>query len=139
MNKADKKGRKFKSVEKNAKNAPVKNIEWEGEELQAESTTKIEEDKGTGQAIVIRFFEFGANPEAFKLHKPTEQQLFDSCRKGIEAILWKDELKPFEGIAPRIMFSKNKTHFRIIVGCTPRTTLIDQTRTLSQLLAKSPK
>ncbi len=129
-------GKKFKAIEKDAKNAPVKDIQWEGEELQAESKTKLEEDLGTGQKVVIRFFEFGANPQAFKHYKPTAQELFDSHRNGIIAMLWKDELKPHEDVEPRIMFSKNKTHYRIIIACIPAgiTGLIENTKTLTQLM-----
>jgi hypothetical protein len=54
------KEKKFKVIEKDAKDAPTKDIEWEGEEVQAESTTKIQEDKGTGQPIILRFFDFAA-------------------------------------------------------------------------------
>jgi len=134
--------KKFKSIEKNAEiKSPFKrdyigNIEWEGEQLQATADTKIEDDKGIGQAMVIRFFEFGVNLQAFKDHKPTAQELFDAHRKGLEAILWKDGLKPYEGIEPRIMFSKNKKFYRIILMCIPRgmATLLDKPKTLSQLL-----
>lgn len=127
---------KFKALEKNAKNAPVKDIQWEGEELQTQSQTKLEEDKGTGRQIIIRFFEFGANPKVFKEYKPTTQQLFDSHKKGIEAILWKDQLKPFEEVEPRIMFSKNKTHYRIIIACVPNSIsgFLDKSQTLTQLI-----
>lgn len=136
--------KKFKVTEKDAeikrksRKDSVGDIEWEGETLQAESKTKLEEDLGTGQKVVIRFFEFGANPLAFKDYKPTEQQLFDHHRKGIESLLWRDELQPYQEIAPRIMFSKNKTHYRIIITCIPRGLggIVQDTQTLSQLIKK---
>jgi len=67
--------KKFKSIEKKGilPGGKVEDIEWEGEAVQAESKTKLEDDKGTGQPIVLRFFEFGVNPEVFKQHKPTAQ------------------------------------------------------------------
>lgn len=132
--------KKFKAVEKDAEikskftSDRVGDIQWEGEELSAESQTKIESDTGTGQAIVLRFFEFGVNPLAFKDHKPTEQELFESHRRGIESSLWVDGLRPYEEVQPRIMFSKSKTHYRIIVATTPKDVLLEQTQTLSQLL-----
>lgn len=134
MNKA----KKFKVLEKDAENAPVKDIQWEGEELQAQSKTHLEDDQGTGQKMVVRFFEFGANPKAFKQYKPTAQELFDSHRHGIMALLWKDELQPYEGISPRIIFSPNRTHYRIVITCLPRgiTGIIDNSQTLTQLLTK---
>jgi hypothetical protein len=128
------KTKKFKLTELEAKDSPVKNIDWEGEQLQTESNTKIEQDTGTGQEIVLRFFEFAANPQAFKDHKPTEQELFESHKNGIMALLWSDELRPYEAVEPRIMFSKDKTHYRIIVGCISSSMFVDKSRTLSQLL-----
>ena len=131
-----KQGKKFKLKELDAKDAPVKDIEWEGEEVGAESDTKLEEDLGTGQPIVLRFFDFGANVEEFKKNKPTAQDLFNSHLRGIESLLWRDGLKPFDGVEPRLMFSKDKSHYRFIIACIPSSgnTLIDNTQTLSQLL-----
>lgn len=129
------KGKKFKAIEKNAKDSPVKNIEWEGEELGAVSDTKLEFDTGTGQAIILRFFDFGVNFEAFKQHRPTAQELFDSHRRGIESFLWRDGLKPYEAIEPRLMFSKNRKNYRFIISCIPRLgeTLLDKTKTLGEI------
>ena len=107
--------RKFKVLEKDVEikskfgSDKIGDVQWEGEELGAESTTKITEDKGTGREVVLRFFDFGANPEVFKQHKPTAQELFDGHRKGLESLLWRDGLKPFEDVQPRLMFSKDKS------------------------------
>ena len=127
---------KFKAIEKDAVNAPVKDIKWEGEEIGAVSETKLEADTGTGQAIVLRFFDFGSNAEAFKLHKPTAQELFDSHRRGMESLLWRDGLKPYDAIEPRFMFSKDKLHYRFILACIPRigNVMADTPRTLTQLI-----
>jgi hypothetical protein len=133
MNKV-KKGKKFQVKELDAKDAPVKDIEWEGEELGVESDTKLEEDKGVGQAIVLRFFSFAANPEVFKQYKPTANELFTSHKMGIEAMLWKDGLTPYTAIEPRLMFSKDKSHYRFVVGCLPSQALVDTPGTLTQLI-----
>lgn len=132
----NKSNKKFKTIEKVKTNSKEEEILWEGEEVTVQSDTKIESDLGTGQAIVIRFFEFAANPDAFKQHKPTAQELFNSHRKGIEALLWRDGLKPFEGVEPRVMFSKDLKHYRFITTCIPNSenTMIDTPQTLSQLL-----
>lgn len=114
------KGKKFKSVEKDAVNAPVKNVDWEGEELAAISDTKLESDLGTGQTVVLRFFDFGANIETFKQQKPTAQDLFNSHMRGIESLLWRDGLRQFEEVEPRLIFSKDKTKYRFIIACVPR-------------------
>lgn len=128
--------KQFKAVEKNAKDAPVKDILWEGEEVTAHSDTKIQEDKGTGQAIILRSFDFVANPDNFKARKPTAQELFASHLKGIEALLWGDGLKPFQEVQPRLLFSKDKKHYRFIIPCVVGLgqSLIEGTNTLSQLL-----
>lgn len=125
-------GNKFKSVDKETLD------QWEGEEIAVKSDTKLESDMGTGQAVVIRFFEFGANPEVFKQHKPTPQELFNSHRKGIEALLWRDGLKPYEGLEPRLMFSKSHKNYRFIITCIPMagSAFTGNTQTLSQLLTK---
>lgn len=125
-------------------------IEWEGETVQAESKTNLEQDTGSGIPVVLRFFDFGANVESFKNYKPTAQDLFNSHLKGIESLLWRDELKPFLEVEPRLMYSvdgknfepyspkgKQYTHYRFIVACVPNKSLVsafENTQTLSQLL-----
>ena len=129
-------GKKFKAVDKESLDAPVKNAEWEGEELGVLSETKLESDLGTGHEVVLRFFEFAVNEEAFKQHQPTSQELFNSHRMGIESLLWRDGLKPYEGLDPRFMFSKNKKFYRFIVTAVPRAgrVLAGTPQTLTQLL-----
>lgn len=129
-------GKKFKSIEKKAKNLPsnkVEDLKWEGEELAAIAETKISDDKGTGKPYVIRFFDFGVNLETFKQHKPTAQELFNSHRKGIESLLWRDGLKPVQEVEPRLMFSKNNRYYRFVITCEP-SYLVDKPKTLSELL-----
>lgn len=130
--------KKFKAIEKNAKNSPVKDIEWEGEEVGVESKTKIQEDTGTGQPIILRFFEFAADSKVFKDHKPTAQDLFDSHRRGMESLLWTDGLAPYHIVEPRLQFSKDNKRYRFVVSCIPSlgNTLTEKTKTLSELLIK---
>lgn len=129
--------KKFKAIEKDAeiKSKKVGDIEWEGEEVQAESKTKIQEDTGEGIPIVLRFFDFGVNPETFKIQKPTAQELFNQHIRGMESLIWRDGLKPYNVIEPRFMFSKDKSHYRFVLACIPSGTFINQdTQTLSQIL-----
>ncbi len=132
-----KKTKKFKVTEKDAANSPVNDIQWEGEEIGVESDTKLEQDTGTGQTILIRFFDFAANQEAFRNHLPTEQELFDSHRKGIESLLWTDGLTPYLAIEPRVLFAKDKSQYRLVVSCIPSlgNSVLENTQTLTQLLA----
>lgn len=125
---------KFTALEKDALDAPVKDIEWEGEEVGYQGKHNLQLDGGTGQAIILRFFDFVANPELFKTRKPTAQELFNTHNKGVQSLLWMDGLKPYEGIEPRLMFSKDKKNYRFVIACIPKEALIDKTKTLSELL-----
>ncbi len=126
--------KKFKAIEKDTKTS--KDVEWEGEEIGVESTTKIQDDHGTGQEIVLRFFDFAANPDTFKLQKPTAQQLFESHKRGMESLLWTDGLTPCLAIEPRLMFLKDMSQYRFVISCIPSlgNALVDKSHTLSELL-----
>lgn len=114
---------------------------WEGERVEVESTTKLQDDHGIGNPLIIRAFEFRANPQAFKLYTPTAQQLFNYHYKGIEAMLWSDGLIPVEGIEPRLIFSKgskdskSKKGYRIFITCMPLRgqTVLEKPLTLSEI------
>lgn len=90
--------------------------EWRGQTITAHSDTKLESDTGYGEEVIMRAYRFGANPEAFKSHPPTIQQLFDSHAQGIRSMLWTDGLRVAEDIPPRIVFSEQKDTYMIIVG-----------------------
>lgn len=109
--------------------------EWLAQTLNTESETHLEDDKGNGDAAIIRMFEFKVNPEAFKAITPTEQELFASHERGIAALLWRDGMTPLESVTPRITFSKNKKKYRIFVGAKPAKghLLMEQPKTLSQI------
>lgn len=132
-----------KTLTKAIEDKEVKKVDWEGNEYDAEtlrtqSTTKIEDDKGVGAPFILRFFQFAANPETFKYQRPTAQELFNHHRKGIESMLWTDGMRPYEGIEPKLIFSKDKKTYQFAITCTPSEALIDTTRTLSQLLTNTP-
>lgn len=131
-----KKGRETKIIEENAKDSPVKDIEWEAQELGVESSTPIESDLGTGQPIVLRFFHFSANPLALKERKPTAQELFESHRRGIESLLWADGFSPYFEIEPRLMFSKNKDYYGFVVAAIPSlgNSMMEKPQTLKEIL-----
>lgn len=128
----------FKATEIDAKDSPVKDIQWEGEEIGVESDTKLEQDTGTGNELVIRFFDFAANKEVFKQHKPTAQELFNTHKTGMEAMLWTDGLVPYHAIEPRLMFAKDGEHYRFVLSCVPSlgNTFVDKAKTLTELLHK---
>ena len=64
--------------ELDAKDAPVKDIQWDVAQQQTgESETKLEHDVGTGQTAIIRQFKFKTNPQTWRHDPPTAQQLFN--------------------------------------------------------------
>jgi len=151
--------KKFKAVEKEAvikskhhAKTELGDVEWQGEELSTESKTKLEDDKGEGQPIVLRFVSFGADPQKFKDHQPSGQELFNTHIKGMESLLWGDGLRPFYEVQPQILFSvdginfegfsprgKQYKFYRFTLACLPMQTLLDNPMTLSQLIAKPTK
>lgn len=84
------------------------------------SDIHLEEDTGHGKAIVIRSFDFKANPNAFKERTPSKQELFNAHAKQIEVILWKDGLEVMPDVTPQLMLSKRREGYRIVVGAEPR-------------------
>lgn len=105
--------------------------------IEAQSKTHLEDDVGHGEAAIIRMFEFGINPEAFKLHPPTKQDLFNYHHKGIEVALWRDGMKVIPEVNPRVVINEEKMTYRIFVGAKPMKGHFlreqQQPKTLSQL------
>lgn len=102
------------------------------------SDTHLEDDTGHGKTIVIRSFDFKANPLAFKERTPSKQELFNAHAKQIEILLWKDGLKVMPDVKPQLILSKQRNHYRIIVGAEPEKGQLisikdqDKIQTLSQ-------
>jgi len=114
-----------------------KDINWEAKQGVVESSTKLEDDTGHGDAIVVRSFDYKANPEAFRLHTPSKQELFNAHIKQIEVHLWTDGLKVMTDVSPKVMLSKKKDGYRIVVGAEPMRgqsfSLRDKPQTLSEI------
>lgn len=102
------------------------------------SDIHLEDDEGSGKTIVIRSFDFKANPEAFRQHTPSKQELFSAHAKQIEILLWEDGLEVMPDVNPQVILSKRRTGYRIVVGAEPRRGQIitrrdqDRIQTLSQ-------
>lgn len=115
--------------------------EWQGQTVTVSADTKFSDDLGTGDAVIIRTFEFLANPETFiqyekfNQHAPTAREIFESHRQGIAALLWGDGLTPTDKFEPRLVFSKDKTRYLITVGAKPMQgmTLSVKTQTLTEI------
>lgn len=108
--------------------------DWFGQEVETKSDPMI--DSGSGSAIILRTFDFEANPESFKKLKPTKQELFDSHSQQIKMFLWKDGLEPIDIIEPRIIISKKKDGYRIFIGCKAKdgVALMEKPQTLQELM-----
>lgn len=104
--------------------------------VEAKSETHLEDDAGVGDAAIIRMFEFGANPQAFKEHLPTKQELFNHHLKQIEITLWQDGMKIMTDVEPKLNINKAQTKYRIFVGAKPMKghILSEKPQTLSQIV-----
>lgn len=103
--------------------------------VEAKSETKLEHDEGHGDAVVIRQFTFAMNMETFKEVRPNRQQLFNHHVKGIEIALWKDGLKVFSDVPPRLTIDEKNMRYSIYVAAKVARghILTTQPKTLSQL------
>lgn len=108
---------------------------YEVNSVETQSDTKLEDDEGEGIPVIIRTFEFGANLEAFKDHRPTKQELFDAHKKGLEMHLWRDGMIYFDQVEPQITFNKKGTKYKIIIAALPARgqALLETPQTLSQI------
>lgn len=103
----------------NGIDASSKGDTYEVKQGEVHSDIKLEADEGDGKTIVIRSFDFKANPQAFKERTPSKQELFNAHAKQIEVLLWKDGMKVMPDVSPKLMLSKNRKFYRIAVGAEP--------------------
>lgn len=103
----------------NSLDSNAKGDDYEVKQGEVHSDLKLEADEGYGKTIVIRSFDFKANPQAFKERTPSKQDLFNAHAKQIEIILWKDGLKVMPDVAPQLILDKKRRGYRIVVGAEP--------------------
>jgi hypothetical protein len=111
-----------------------KNYNHDVKSLEVKSSTHLEDDQGGGGAAIVRCFEFGINPQAFKEYSPTRQELFNAHYKGIEMALWKDGMKVIPEVNPRIVIDQENGKYQIFVGAQPMRghILTEKPKTLSE-------
>lgn len=113
-------------------------VNYDVKKGEVHSDTHLEDDEGFGKTIVIRSFDFKANPVAFKQYTPSKQELFNAHAKQIEIQLYADGLQPMDDVKVQVMLSKKRDGYRIVVGAEPRKGQIitrrdqDKIQTLSQ-------
>lgn len=95
-------------------------VHYDVKQGEVHSDIHLEDDEGSGKTIVVRSFDFKANPQAFKDHTPSKQELFNTHAHQIEAILWNDGLEVMTDVRPQVILSKRRTGYRIVVGAEPR-------------------
>lgn len=107
---------------------------WEGQDIEVKSDPLVND--GSGKPIIMRFFEFQVNPEMMKYAQPTNQDLFNAHAQQIKHFLWKDGLVPYEFIEPRIIWSKKKDGYKIMVTCEAKTgvAILESSQTLQELI-----
>ncbi len=94
-------------------------VQWDVQQGEVQSSTNLEDDEGSGKQVIVRSFDFRANPEAFRHHTPSKQELFDAHAHQIEVLLWKDGLQVMPDVKPQIILSKKREGYRIVVGAEP--------------------
>lgn len=123
-------GESVQVIEENASNAPVKDINWEAQQIESE---KIEiKDPGVGTPVILRTFEYQFNPNLPKDIKITKQAIFDSHKEQIRIMLWGDGMTVLDNPdkKPKVQISKKQNKYRIFVMCMPNQTLIDKPTTI---------
>lgn len=119
--------------------SPLVEQTYDSSSVEAKSEkTHLEDDLGEGNAVVIRCFTFQMNlehPELFIERRPSKQEIFNSHVNGIEAALWKDGLKFYHDVPPRITFDTKKFQYSIFVAALPRNGYLvtERPQTLSEL------
>lgn len=113
-------------------------VHYDVKEGEVHSDIHLEDDEGFGKTIVVRSFDFKANPQGFRERTPSKQELFSVHAKQIEECLWADGLQPMPDVHIQVILSKRRDGYRIVVGAEPRQGQIitrrdqDKIQTLSQ-------
>lgn len=122
--------KQFKIKEVNAVDAPVKDINWQGEELEVHSDPL--KDGGYGRPIILRKFDFEL-PNSKEL--PNKKQLLDYHKNKLISFLWKDELELIQEM--KIIMGKRK--FTIFATCQAKkgSKIIEDPKLLQQITKTS--
>lgn len=91
------------------------NVEWDIKQGEVHSDIRLEDDMGHGEAVILRSFDFKANPAAFHERTPSTQELFNAHLKQIEIYLMKDGLKPYTESEPQLRLAKDRSGYRIVI------------------------
>ena len=119
----------FELVEKNAVDSPVENIKWYGKESQTDE--KPMHDKGKGEPVLIRLFEFKFPPTLE--HLPTKEEILTpEYLKQVRINLWADGLRLISDDLIRIDI--NKEGCKIFAPCQATTgnSFLEEPKTIQE-------
>lgn len=91
-------------VETDAIDAPVKDINWNANQIETDTVPIV--DPGTGGKIVLRWFFFKAAPIPKGFRKPTRQQILEQYKRLVDEFLWKDGLEPLSHKPAKVILRK---------------------------------
>jgi hypothetical protein len=130
---------KFHLTEMGATNAPVKDINWHGQDLQ---TGVRLVDPGEGKPVIVKCFSFSFPPTQIA-KVPNKKQLMEYHRKHIVPYLWKDGLELREDIKPlKLLIDKKTNTFKIFATCAFKKGMLvpsrvqDELKPLQQLVSQ---
>ena len=104
--------KEFTLVEENAKDSPVSDIKWHGQEM--ETPGSILQDTGKGKPIILRCFDFAIKPG---VELPSENEILSVYSKYVDTFLWKDSLTRIQDL--KLVIEKDK--FKIFATCQAKT------------------
>ena len=112
----------FSFIEQDAEDAPVKDIAWQGQDIQFNQQVL---DKGEGKPIILRQFDFSI-PVGVQL--PEKKEIASTYQNFIDGFLWKDGLRRIDDL--RVVLQKDK--FLIFATCQAKTgaVLLDKPLTI---------
>ncbi len=123
----------FNVIEENAIDAPVKDINWEGQEVQTDGF--LLKNDGTGKAVILRVFDFTLPPlKAEEI--PSDEELLRFHKSKLTAFLWRDELVPVQEF--KIVMDNDMTHYKIFATCQAKagSVILDRPELLQTALQK---
>lgn len=126
-------GRSGTLIEKNAVSAPVKDITWEAQEMNAEVSQPLADD-GSGRPVILRRFQFKFPPNLPQ--KPTKKEILEFHKDKLNIFLWKDELELVQ--IPKVRV--NVSGYDIFATCVAKkgSLIFEKPKLLQHAITKQP-
>jgi hypothetical protein len=126
-------GRSGKLIEKDAIDAPVKDIEWKAQEMEAPVSDPLADD-GSGKEVILRRFQFQFPPNLPT--KPTKKEILAFHKDKLNIFLWKDELELIQTPKVRV----HKTGYDIFATCIAKkgSLIFEKPKLLQHAITQQP-